>query len=106
MNNYLPIISIIIFILVASGSMIMNVYLLRYSKDKWIHTILRAILLFNSLFFLASIPALLGTTLGYVVALIPIILIISLFISFGSFLYIELLKKMLSGKKDNSTDKQ
>ncbi len=84
----------------------MNVYLLRYSKDKWINTLLRALLIFNSLFFLASIPTLFGTTIGYVVALIPVILVISLFISFGSFLYMELLKKMLSGKNGSNKDKQ
>jgi len=106
MNNYLPIISMIIFILVACGSMIMNVYLLRYSKDKWVNTLLRAILLFTTFFFLVSIPTLFGTTIGYLVAIIPIILFISLFISYGSFLYLELLKKMLSGNKNGGKDKQ
>jgi len=104
MNNYLPIISMIIYILVACGSMIMNVYLLRYSKDKWINTLLRALLIFNSIFFLVSIPTLFGTPIGYLVAIIPIILIISLFISFGSHLYMALIKKMLSSKKNGGKD--
>lgn len=105
MSNYLSIISTVVFILVACGSMIMNVYLMKYTKDKWISTILRAILFFNSFFFLVSIPTLYGTPEDYLVVTIPIILVISLFISYGNFLFMKLFKKMLIDKQEADKDK-
>ena len=93
------IIAVVTLFIIAGGSMVLIPYLLRYPQDFLLNTVLKSILFFNVFFVMMLIPYFTGTTIDYVFSGIPICLLISVSVSFGSFYLAKAFSKYLLKKK-------
>ena len=102
MHNPMQIISVVIFVLISGASIGVNIYLLKYPRDNVFNLVLKPILYFVAIFFLTTIPVLLGVSPVYLFSVIPLVFLLSVVIGLGSYVFTKVVEGIIKikSKKD------